>query len=328
MTPLDKPGWKSRLRGALLPAVPIPFDDTGRIACDAQAAYIDYMNAQPAAGVAVWVHSGRGIFLDRRQRIDVMTVWRKGLSGDRLLIAGAGGLSPTGDPSPAADKAYVDHAVQMARDAADHGAAALLVYAPRRFRARADQDDRILEYHNAVADVGLPVILFYLYEAAGGINYSLDLLRRLLAIPNTIGIKMATLDSVMTYQDVSRLIETHFPDVTLITGEDRFLGYSIMRGATAALIGMGAACTAMQKQLLDAWLESRPGDFLRLSACVDAFAEATFIQPMEGYIRRMLWALHLLGVIDRNATHDPWGPEVPASQFDALAETMRRIGEL
>ena len=39
----------------------------------------------------------------------------------------------------------------------------------------------------------------------------------------------------MTYQDVSRRVE--FPTKTLlITGEDRFLGYSFRRGARAALI--------------------------------------------------------------------------------------------
>ena len=43
--------------------------------------------------------------------------------------------------------------------------------------------------------------------------------------------KMATLDSVMTYQDVSRQLRERHPEKLFITGEDRFLGYSLRRGA-------------------------------------------------------------------------------------------------
>ena len=48
-----------------------------------------------------------------------------------------------------------------------------------------------------MASVGLPLILFYLYEAAGGVSYSPELLDELLTSPQVIGIKMATLDSVI-----------------------------------------------------------------------------------------------------------------------------------
>ena len=73
-----------------------------------------------------------------------------------------------------------------------------------------------------------------------------------------LGIKVATLDSVMTFQDVARLIRRQAPDKVLITGEDRFLGYSLMCGAEAALIGMGAACTTLQSRALAK--PSRAGD--------------------------------------------------------------------
>ena len=64
---------------------------------------------------------------------------------------------------------------------------------------------------------------------------------------------MATLDSVMTFQDVAGLLATEAPGKLVITGEDRFLGYSLMCGARAALIGMGAACTDLQADLLRAY---------------------------------------------------------------------------
>jgi 4-hydroxy-tetrahydrodipicolinate synthase len=92
----------------------------------------------------------------------------------------------------------------MAERAASLGADAILCYPPTWLRENPNRDHLILDHHRKVAEVGLPLILFYLYEAAGGIAYSPNVLDELLALPNVVGIKMATLDSVMTYQDVSR----------------------------------------------------------------------------------------------------------------------------
>ena len=118
----------------------------------------------------------------------------------------------------------------MARRAADLGADAILVHPPVAFRDREDRDRLILEYHATIAEVGLPLILFYLYEAAGGISYNLEVLTTLLRAPEVLGIKVATLDSVMTFQDIARLIREDTPNKVLITGEDRILGYSLMCG--------------------------------------------------------------------------------------------------
>ena len=64
----------------------------------------------------------------------------------------------------------------------------------------------------AIAEAGLPLLLFYLYQAAGGIAYGPHLLAELLARPEVLGIKVATLDSVITFQEIARLVRTHAPD--------------------------------------------------------------------------------------------------------------------
>jgi 4-hydroxy-tetrahydrodipicolinate synthase len=169
------------------------------------------------------------------------------------------------------------------------------------------------------------LVLFYLYEAAGGISYDLDVLDDLLSLPNVLGIKMATLDSVMTYQDVSRYIQIHHPGKLLITGEDRFLGYSLLRGATAALIGMGAVCTELQAELVSSHIERDAQSFLELSAAVDRIAEVLFIEPMEGYIGRILFALGKLGIIPGDATYDPWGPRLNPNELENIARVLSTL---
>ena len=49
---------------------------------------------------------------------------------------------------------------------------------------------------------------------------------------------------------------------------------------------------------------------------------------MEGYIRRMLWTLVHQGVINRESAHDPWGPPLPESEFVALGNALRELGEI
>ncbi len=132
----------------------------------------------------------------------------------------------------------------------------------------------VLDYHSVAAEAGLPLIAFYLYEAAGGISYRPELLARLLARPEVIGVKIATLDSVMTFQDLARMVRDACPGKVVITGEDRFLGYSLLCGARAALIGMAAACTRIQADLLQAYWHGDPDRFLALCPAVDELRNA------------------------------------------------------
>ena len=313
-----------RIDRGLIPAVPVPFDSSGQISDLAQERYARYMAAEPVAGVAVWAHTGRGLHLNRDQRRHVLSVWRGALGPGKVVVAGVG-ASARGVTNPSA---FTDSALAMAQDALDGGADALLVHPPTLFRSAPREPELIVDYHRQLASTGAPLILFYLYEATGGISYSTEILRSLLALPEVMGIKLATLDSVMTYQSVAGLLAAEFPQKLLITGEDRFLGYSLMCGARAALIGMGAACTKLQHDLLQSCFAGSGNDFLRLSNCVDQLSQVLFVPPMEGYIRRMLWALVHLGVLDAESAHDPWGPKLGQSEYEMIGKTLRAIGEL
>jgi 4-hydroxy-tetrahydrodipicolinate synthase len=250
------------------------------------------MAAQRVAGVAVWAHTGRGPHLSVAQRRLVLDTWRSALP-DKVIVAGA-------------------NSVEMARDATRGGADALLAF-PRR--------DNPAAYHEELGRE-LPVIAFHLYAAAGGVDYDNETLHAILSLPAVIGIKVATLDSVMTFQRIAAVMREH-PEKLLVTGEDRFLGYSLLMGARAALIGMASALTDLHAELLDASAATDSHDFMPLAQRLDSFSQVTFIPPMEGYIRRMLWALAADGVISDDACDDPWGPALPAGEREAVRRAVR-----
>lgn len=309
---------RARLDGGLIAAVPVPLRADGRLHAVGHESYLRYMAAQPVAGVAVWAHTGRGLMLERETADRVLADWRAALPRG-VVVAGAGSRHANDHARATAD------AVEMAERAASLGADALLAYAPVWLRRHERRDELIVEHHRRLASVGLPLILFYLYEEAGGISYDSSVLDELLSMPEVVGIKMATLDSVMTFQDVARRLAARHPDRLLITGEDRFLGYSLMRGARSALIGMGAVCCELQADLVRAHREGDAARFLRLSAEADALAECLFVRPMEGYIRRVLWALAHLGVIPTEAACDPWGPELEEGEFEEIGRTLEAL---
>jgi 4-hydroxy-tetrahydrodipicolinate synthase len=320
----DRSNFSSRIEHGLIPAVPVPFRVDGQVDAAAQDRYVGYMAARPISGVAVWAHTGRGLRLSGEQRNAVLRSWRSGFGADKVIVAGIG-VPPGGSTDPIA---YIECAAAMAESALRGGADAFLVHPPSQFAGKRNNEDLIFQYHERIASLRAPLIVFYLYETAGGISYSADLLRRIMSLPEVAGIKLATLDSVMTYQTVANLLNEEFPGKTLITGEDRFLGYSLMCGAKAALIGMGSACTQLQVNLLRSYFEGKSAEFLRLSEQVDRLSQVLFVSPMEGYIRRMLWTLVHLGVFSIEAAHDPWGPELQQTDFANIGKTLRALGEI
>jgi 4-hydroxy-tetrahydrodipicolinate synthase len=334
----DSPARSSfarRLDRALLPAVPITLRPGGSHDQEAAERYAAYIARAPVAGVAVWAHTGRGLLIDEETAVEVLRGWRSALPG-RLVIAGAGCRDGSSlPPGERGDRDFVARARRMAAVAAENGADAVLVFPPARFRSMEPAERRraIAEYHREVAAEGLPAIAFHLYERAGGVSYTLDELRAIFEVPGIDSVKLATMDSVMTYQDVSSFLERELPGKAILTGEDRFLGYSLLRGAAGALIGMGAICPTFQKSLVDAALDARSGDeksaarFLALSAKADRLAECLFIEPMDGYIGRLLHGLAFLGVIPPSAARDPWSPPFTPGELRAIEETLAGLGE-
>lgn len=311
-----------RLDGQSVPAVLTPMTADRQLAAAALERYASAITAEPVGGVAVWAHTGRGPYLTVSERRRVIATFRDSTAVP--LIAGvAPSVGDDGDP--------VEAVLAVAAEAVAGGADALLVFPPRPFAERPDREAALLRLHERLAaEFGLPLMLFILHAAAGGYAYSPTLLRDLLALPDVMGVKIATLDSAMTCQDVTTLVREEFPDRLAITGEDRMFGPSLLWGAQAALVGIAAACVHLTTDLVSSWCGSGSGGaerdgFVAASQLLDRFAAATFIQPIEGYVQRMLWAAEAEGIIPADAACDPFGPGVPAAEREHVQEVVRSL---
>ncbi|GAA2800463.1 dihydrodipicolinate synthase family protein [Kribbella solani] len=315
----------SRLRGTLLPAVVTPMSADGVVAYDDLAAYATSLVTPAVGGVAVWAHTGRGLYLSAADRAKVLETWRQ--ATDVPIVAGVGvPKSPDGSPagSAAGLREVVDATVEMAVAAAAGGADAVMVYPLAVLNELPDGHAQAIALHERVAaESGLPLVGFYLHGEAGGYPYSPELIRDLLDLDAMLGVKTATLDRAIGCQDA--IWAGRGTGKLLITGEDRMYGPSFMWGADTALVGIASAQVELSAAVLRAWTAGDHTEFLTASDRLDRFAAATFYAPIEGYVQRMLWAAAWEGLIPAASAHDPYGPELPASERDLVIRCLEEL---
>jgi len=308
-----------RLRGTLLPAVVTPMDSDGVVAYDALSAYAVSLTKHAVGGVAVWAHTGRGLYLSPGDRAKVLETWRS--TTEVPIVAGVG--VPKSSKAETLEEA-ADATVEMARAAAAGGADAVMVYPLAVLGELPDGHAQAVALHERVAaESGLPLVGFYLHGEAGGYPYSPELIRDLLSLDAMLGVKTATLDRAIGCQDA--IWAGRDSGKLLITGEDRMYGPSFMWGADTALVGIASAQVELSAAVLRAWTAGDHSEFLTASDRLDRFAAATFYAPIEGYVQRMLWAAEWEGLVSAAAAYDPYGPVLQAGERDLVIRCLEEL---
>lgn len=108
---------RQALEWGLIPAVPVPRNREGRIHLQAQEAYAGYLAEQSIAGVAVWAHTGRGLHMERFERMAVLKQWKSALGASKLLVAGVGALTDPRRLGSAKISQWQQDSLAMAADA-------------------------------------------------------------------------------------------------------------------------------------------------------------------------------------------------------------------
>jgi 4-hydroxy-tetrahydrodipicolinate synthase len=280
----------------LIPAIVLPMHEGGEPDEDALRRYVAWISEQGPVALAVNVDTGEGPSLSHQEKLRILEVVKE--ETDLPCIVGVAG------PFTAA-------AVQQAKDFKSVGADAVLVF-PIPAYLSSPLDPRIpLDYHRAIGEVGLPMILFQLQPALGGVNFDTETLRQLIDIDGVVALKEASFDA-RRYVDTVRMVEAHpkyrSHEFTMLTGNDNFIFESFMLGCTGALIGFGAIMTREQVTMIETWRAGKVDEAKALGARVQHLADAVFAAPVANYRARLKEGLVMLGVLDQAHVRPPLLP--------------------
>ncbi len=188
-------------------------------------------------------------------------------------------------------------------------------------------DPRVpVRYHEAIAQVGLPLILFQLQPALAGLNYEADTLRAMAAVDGVVAIKEASFDA-RRFVEVATLLSDLPRPITLLTGNDNFILESFILGATGALIGFGAVMTREQVQMIEAWRAGRVDEAMALGRRVQRLADVVFAPPVGDYRVRLKECLRILGVLESAHVRAPLLPLGDAERAHLVA-VLAEVGLL
>jgi 4-hydroxy-tetrahydrodipicolinate synthase len=266
----------------LIPATVLPMAADGSIDEPALRSYIAWIVEQGPVALAINVDTGEAPHLTHDEKVRILRVVRD--VTDIPIVAGLAGPS-------------TDAAVRQATDFQAAGADALLVFPIPAYLSE-PLDIRVpVSYLEAVAGVGLPLILFQLQPALAGVNFEPETLRAMASVDGVIAIKEASFDA-RRFVDTANLIADLSRPITLLTGNDNFILESFMLGSTGALIGFGAVMTREQVQMIEAWQAGRIDEARALGQRVQRLADVVFAKPVGDYRVRLKECLRILGVLE------------------------------
>ena len=221
--------------------------------------YAEWMAGQPIGGVAVWAHTGRGLRLSEEDGAPVLTPGDASCPRAILVIAAAGARADRRSPAEVIDRGPGD------------GPAGGRPRGRRPARPPAGRLPRPRRIATARSSTTTP------RSPRPACRWSHSTCTRPRAGSPTRRKCSPSCWPGRGARDQGRHARQRDdlpgcrpagprrrPGKVLITGEDRFLGYSLMCGARAALIGMAAACTGLQAELLRAYWEGDAARFLAL----------------------------------------------------------------
>ncbi|MFV2043970.1 MAG: dihydrodipicolinate synthase family protein, partial [Anaerolineales bacterium] len=184
-------------------------------------------------------------------------------------------------------------------------------------------------YHKAIADAtGLPMVLFQLAPVFGGVNYTRDTLLRLIEIPEVVAIKEASFDA-QYFAYTKDTLGIADREITLLTGNDRFISESILLGAEGALLGFGAVGCRMVAEMLESASSGDLNEVLAMRPRLHEFAMFIYEDPILDYRARCKAAMAHLGVLDRSQTYvRPPLLRVDDAEYASIGEAVSRAGML
>lgn len=298
----------------IIPAIVLPMTREAQPDLPALRRYVEWLIPQRPVALAVNVDTGEGPHLSPEERRQVLETVVEVADGRCAVVAGVAGP-------------YTEAAIANARMARQAGASALLVFPIPAFLGQPLHPEVPYRYHQAIAEAAeLPIILFQLQPALGGVLFSADVLRRLIEIEQVVAIKEASFDAVRFLQ-TKAVLESASRRITLLTGNDNFILESFILGAEGALLGFSTLATDLQVQMLQAVQRHDFETAQQIGRRLQPLADVIFRPPVTDYRARTKEALRLQGVIPNNVVRPPLLP-LSAQELADVRRAMQQAGLL
>ena len=298
----------------LFPATVLPMTEDAQIDEPALRAYMRHVADTTIHGVAINVDTGETAHLSHEERVRVLQIVVDEI-GDRLpVIAGL----------PAQ---YTDQAVAYGRDYKAAGATALLVFPLAAYQGAPLDAEMVVRYHTAVGDrVGLPLVLFNLLPALGGVLLPAEIIGRLCNLAPVVAIKDASFEEKI-FVELVAAVRQQPRSIAVLTGDDPFIYESFELGADGALLGFGAVPTRQLAEMVELAVSGRLAEAKTIMDRLLPLERAMFASPVRNYRARAKEALVMQGILPRATVREPL---LPASkdEVDAMRKAMVAAGEL
>ena len=277
----------------IIPAIACPFTPRHDIDEPALRRLASLLSGQPGV-VAVMTngHTGEVFSLTPEERAEVTRIVADQLGGKTSVISSivCEGL-----------REARDHAA-MARDA---GAQALDVMPPHHWLRFELRPKHVLEYFEAIADVGLDLVA-HVYPAWTRASYSSATLADLARLPYVQAFKVGQRDMNKYAADIKAIRDSD-ASKAILTCHDEYLLASMVQGVDGALVGFA---TFIPKLISDLWNAVTVGDLkqaIAIQALITPLKDAVYGggEPTGEAHARMKAGMYLAGVIDDPTVRPP-----------------------
>jgi 4-hydroxy-tetrahydrodipicolinate synthase len=301
------------LRG-IIPAIVTPMTSEGELDLPALRGYAQWLAEQGPVALAVNVDTGEGPHLTADEKRRTLETVAEAVAGKCQVVGGVAG------PSTA-------QGIANARAAQAAGADALLIFPISAFLGQPLNPEVPYRYHAAIAEaVEVPLILFQLQPALGGVLYTTETLHRLITIPSVTAIKEASFDA-MRFLQVKAALESASRKITFLTGNDNFICESFILGAEGALLGFSTLGTREQVRMLEAVRRGDIAQARELGNRLQPLADIIFAPPVTDYRARTKEALKMLGILENTTVRPPLLP-IPESEHETIRRALQSAGLL
>jgi 4-hydroxy-tetrahydrodipicolinate synthase len=275
---------------------------------------VQWLAEQGPVALAVNVDTGEGPHLTTDEKRQTLETVAEAVAGKCKVIGGIAG------PSTALG-------VANARAAQAAGADALLVFPISAFLGQPLNPEVPYRYHAAIAEAAdLPLILFQLQPALGGVLFTTEILHRLITIPSAVAIKEASFDA-MRFLQVKATLESASRKITFLTGNDNFICESFILGAEGALLGFSTLGTREQVSMLKAVQRGDVNTAREIGNCLQPLADVIFAPPITDYRARTKEALKMLGILENTTVRAPLLP-IAESERVVIRRALQAAGLL